>query len=167
MSRLVIIGNAGGGKSTLARKLALRRGLPHIEVDKLLWRPGWALAPDAEYEAEHTKLIAGDAWIIDGLGRLESMPVRFLRATEILLIDLPLWMHFWLVAERQIAWAQGRLENPPAGIAEMPSTEAMFRSLWEVERDWMPEIRALCGDAERRGTRLVRIDSVEALNDIA
>jgi hypothetical protein len=36
MSRIVIIGNAGGGKSTLERKLAARRRLPHIEVDRLL-----------------------------------------------------------------------------------------------------------------------------------
>ena len=41
MSRIVVIGNAGGGKSTLARLLAQRRGLPHIEIDRLLWQEGW------------------------------------------------------------------------------------------------------------------------------
>jgi adenylate kinase family enzyme len=34
--RIAIIGNAGGGKSTLARAMAARRGLPLTEVDKLL-----------------------------------------------------------------------------------------------------------------------------------
>jgi adenylate kinase family enzyme len=38
MSRIAIIGNAGGGKSTLARKLAKQRGLRHIEIDRLLWQ---------------------------------------------------------------------------------------------------------------------------------
>jgi len=37
MSRIVIIGNAAGGKSTLARKLAIARKLRHIEIDRLLW----------------------------------------------------------------------------------------------------------------------------------
>jgi hypothetical protein len=32
---------------------------------------------------------------------------RLARANAIVLVDTPLWMHFWLAAERQIAWAQG------------------------------------------------------------
>lgn len=168
MSRIVIIGNAGGGKSTLARKLARHRELPLVEIDRLVWRRRWELAPEAEYEAEHARLIAGETWIIDGLGHnMASISARIARATEIILIDMPLWMHCWLIAERQIAWALGRLDDPPAGIAEMPTTEEMFRSFWDVERDWMPEVRTLCRDAERRGTPLLRIDSVEALDAYA
>jgi adenylate kinase family enzyme len=41
--RTVVIGNAAGGKSTLARQLARRRALALIEVDRLLWQPGWQL----------------------------------------------------------------------------------------------------------------------------
>ncbi len=40
MTRVAIIGNAGGGKSTMARKLAAARGLPYFAVDKFQWRPG-------------------------------------------------------------------------------------------------------------------------------
>jgi adenylate kinase family enzyme len=36
MQRIAVIGNAGGGKSTLARALAIRRGLPYVEIDTLL-----------------------------------------------------------------------------------------------------------------------------------
>lgn len=35
--------------------------------------------------------------------RLPYVAARLERATEIVVIDLPLWMHFWLAAERQIA----------------------------------------------------------------
>jgi adenylate kinase family enzyme len=41
MERIAVIGNAGGGKSTLARALASRRRLPYVEIDALLWRGGW------------------------------------------------------------------------------------------------------------------------------
>ena len=51
MERIAVIGNAGGGKSTLARALATRRGLPYVEIDALLWRDGWQPAPEDEYEA--------------------------------------------------------------------------------------------------------------------
>ena len=51
MERIAVIGKAGGGKSTLARALAARHGLPYVEVDALLWRDGWQAAPVDEYEA--------------------------------------------------------------------------------------------------------------------
>jgi hypothetical protein len=167
MARIVIIGNAGGGKSTLARKLAERRGLPLVEIDRLYWKSGWAMAPEDEYEAAHAQAIGGEAWIIDGLGRLESLAQRFARATGIVLVDMPLWVHFWLIAERQIAWATGKLDHPPGGIPEMPSTEEMFSAAWETERDWMPAIRALCDAAEREGKSVEWIGDVKALNDYA
>src|ERR1700761_3854554 len=143
MGRTVIIGNSGGGKSTLARRLSAARACPHIEIDALLWQPGWQLTPVETYNTEHARLIAVDHWIIDGLGRRESIAARLDRATDIILVDMPLWMHFWLAAERQIAWARGAIEHPPAGLAAMPPTEALFRTIWDVDRDWMPEIRGL------------------------
>ena len=164
MSRIVIIGNAGGGKSTLARKLAERRGLRHVEIDRLLWRDGWVLAPTELYMRQHREVIAGDEWIIDGLGQQSSIPERIGRATEIILIDMPIWMHFWLAAERQIEWAKGALEHPPAGIAQMVPTKDMFRTLWDVDQTWMPQVRALCQEAEAQGKLVTRLTSVDALD---
>lgn len=163
MERTVVIGNAGGGKSTLARRLAVRRGLPHFEIDALLWRSGWQLTPSDIYEAEHSRLIGQARWIIDGLGRRESISARLSRATEIVVVDMPLWMHFWLAAERQIAWSAGRLDHPPAGAAEMPPTEDLFRTIWEVDRDWMPDMRRMIDAEEIRGKRVYRLTTVEEL----
>jgi adenylate kinase family enzyme len=167
MSRILIIGNAGGGKSVLARKLAASRGLPYREVDAIVWKPGWEAFLQAEYEAAHAALIAEESWVLDGLGWTESLPERFDRATEIILIDMTIWMHFWLAAERQIQWALGKLEHPPAGVAEMPTTRAMFETLWETERDMMPDIRRLTDLAERAGKPVTRISSVEELDAYA
>jgi adenylate kinase family enzyme len=38
--RIAVIGNSGGGKSVLARRLAFELQLPYVEVDSLLWLPG-------------------------------------------------------------------------------------------------------------------------------
>jgi adenylate kinase family enzyme len=165
--RVAIIGNAGGGKSTLARKLAARRNLPCFDLDALVWKPGWTLAEQADYEAEHARLIAGERWLIEGLGWASSRPARLRRATEIVFVDMPLWMHFWLLAERQIAWAKGELAHPPAGIHDYVTTEDMFKSFWEVERDEMPEVRRLIDAEERRGNKVIRIASVEELNSFS
>jgi adenylate kinase family enzyme len=72
--RAVIIGNSGGGKSTLARRLSSASQCRHIEIDGLLWQPGWELTPVEAYNAEHARLIAEESWIIDGLGRFVSNP---------------------------------------------------------------------------------------------
>ena len=167
MERVAVVGNAGGGKSTVARALATRHGLPYVEIDALLWRDGWQRAPEDEYEAAHTRVIAEPRWAIDGLGRLESLAARLARASEIVLIDLPLWMHFWLAAERQIAWAKGEIAHPPGGAREMPPTEDLFRTIFEIDRDWMPEVRRLAAAAEAGGTRVERICDVAALDRAA
>ena len=163
MARILIIGNAGGGKSVLARKIAAKRGLPYHEVDTIVWKPGWEPAGWEEYAAAHARLIGEESWVLDGLGWTEGLDLRFDRATEIILIDMPIWMHFWLAAERQFKWMQGQEAHPPAGIAEMPPTRAMFETLWETEQEMMPVIRRLTDAAEHAGKAVTRIASDEAL----
>jgi adenylate kinase family enzyme len=159
-----VIGNSGGGKSTLARRLSSASKCGHVEIDGLLWRPGWQLTPVETYNAEHARLIAEENWIIDGLGRRESIPARLTRATDIVLVDLPLWMHFWLAAERQVRWSTGAIDNPPAGLTKMPPTEGLFRTIWEVDQDWMPDIRRLVAIEEQRGKRVFRLNSIADLD---
>jgi adenylate kinase family enzyme len=159
--RIVIIGNSSGGKSTLARRLSAQLSYPHVEVDALLWQPGWKLTPEKEYRAAHARALSGERWIIEGLGRQDSIPARLERATDIVLIDMPLWMHFWLAAERQIQWASGALEHPPAGLTTPVPLQILFRTTWEVDQIWMPEIRRLADLEEQRGKRVFRLRSPE------
>src|SRR3954471_15053371 len=115
MARIIIIGNAGGGKSVLARKIAAKRDLPYREIDTIVWRPGWEAFPQAEYEAAHAKLIAEENWVLDGLGWTETLPARFGRATEIILIDMPLWMHFLAGGGAAVPMGAGQAREPGRG----------------------------------------------------
>ena len=162
MTRIAIIGNAAGGKSTLARKISAARGLPLIEVDKFLWQDGWKLAPADVYETSHSAAIAGDQWVIEGLGRQASIPARISRATEIVLIDLPLWVHFALAAERQARWHHDDIR--PAGMDEKPPIMALFRTMWEVDQNWLPGIRELCSKSggAKKLTRLCSLEEIDA-----
>jgi adenylate kinase family enzyme len=45
MQRMAIVGNAGGGKSTLARPLGAKLDLPMYPMEPVQWLPGWVPAP--------------------------------------------------------------------------------------------------------------------------
>jgi adenylate kinase family enzyme len=94
MKRVAVFGNAGGGKSTLARELAAITGLPLAVIDELQFRAGGAKVPDEEYLQAHTALLANDEWIIDGFGGLKLAWERFEAADTLIHVDLPLAMHF-------------------------------------------------------------------------
>ena len=165
--RIVVIGNAGGGKSTLARQIAASIDTSYVEIDGLLWRQGWELADPETYACDHQRAISTDRWVIDGLGRRETIPARLARSTEIILVDLPLWVHFWLAAERQIAWSQGPIDHPPGGVTSAPPTDVLFRTIWEVDRTWMPDLRRWIDEAAIGGKPVTRVTTLEELNGLA
>ena len=57
-----MIGNGGGGKSTLARALGERLDIPVHEVDAVQWRPGWERASLDETALILERWAAGEAW---------------------------------------------------------------------------------------------------------
>ena len=102
MKRVAIFGNAGGGKSTLARELSLITGLPLHVVDKLQFLPGGAPVPREEFLSLHECLIAEPEWIIDGFGSVECAWRRFEFADTLIHVDLPLYVHALWVTKRLI-----------------------------------------------------------------
>jgi adenylate kinase family enzyme len=107
--RVLVDGMMGSGKSTFARALAARTGLPVIHLDLHYWKPGWVQPSDNEWQERQRILVAGDAWIIDG-NYNETLPLRLERAVTVVYLDTP----WWLCASR--AFARGL--RKPGG--EMP-----------------------------------------------
>jgi adenylate kinase family enzyme len=38
--RVLVFGNSGSGKTTLAQRLAQEHGIPHLDLDCIVWEPG-------------------------------------------------------------------------------------------------------------------------------
>lgn len=86
MERIIIIGCGGAGKSTLARQLGEKTGLPVVHLDKLFWRPGWVNVSQEEFDRLHREAIAQEKWIMDGNFN-RTMAERIERCDTIIYLD--------------------------------------------------------------------------------
>ncbi|MGC2484623.1 MAG: hypothetical protein WA359_00055 [Acidimicrobiales bacterium] len=89
--RVLVDGMMGSGKSTFARALAARTGLPVIHLDVHYWKPGWVRPSDDEWRERQRTLVAGDEWIVDG-NYNETLALRLERADTIVYLDRPWWL---------------------------------------------------------------------------
>jgi adenylate kinase family enzyme len=147
MTRVAILGNAGGGKSTLGRKLGAARGLPYHAIDRLQWLPGWRPAPQAAFDAGHDAIVAGERWILDGVGDLDAIVRRIARADTILLIDLPLHTHLWWTTKRQIRSILFGRPDGPEGCPMWRVTWQLYRMIWWIHRELRPQLLAIIAEA--------------------
>jgi len=147
MKRVAVFGNAGGGKSTLARRLAAITGLPLYPLDTIQYRAGGGKIPHEEYLTTHADLLRRDEWIIDGFGCAASAWERFSKADTLVYIDLPLMTHHWWVTKRLIKSLFVSPEGWPENSPMWSSTIASYKVLWLCHRQLTPRYRQLVGDA--------------------
>ena len=87
--RVAVVGNSGSGKSTLVHGIGATCPLPVKHLDQIFWTSGWNLAAEAEFNWTHESWLAGERWIIEGVGNWHSLGRRFEVADLIVFLDTP------------------------------------------------------------------------------
>lgn len=141
MKKVAVFGNAGGGKSTLSKRLSQITGLPLHVLDKIQYQSGGAKVPYEDYKHAHQQILTTDRWIIDGFGCMETLWLRLDEADTLVFVDLPLYVHGLWVTKRFITGyfkpPQGWPENSPILRSSLNS----YRALWLCHKYLTPKYR--------------------------
>ncbi len=101
MKRVCIVGCSGAGKSSFARLVGERLGLPVIHLDVLFWRPGWVESEPAAFLERTQEALAGDAWVTDGNFTAVAQ-FTFGQCDTILWLEQPIALCLWRAIARAL-----------------------------------------------------------------
>lgn len=89
MKKVIVVGCPGSGKSTFARKLQEKTGLPLYYLDMIWHKPDKTTLTKEEFDEKLHRLIARDEWIIDG-NYSRTLEPRLQACDTAFVLDLPL-----------------------------------------------------------------------------
>ena len=146
MRRVNVKGTSGSGKTTFARELAERLGVPFVELDALHHGPNWSEPTDEEFRARVREALAAapDGWVIDGNYEAKLGDTLIGAADTIVWLDLPLPLKLRRVGRRtrgrirdDVELWNGNKETWPNAIWGRDSLFAwLIRGHFRHRRDW-------------------------------
>jgi adenylate kinase family enzyme len=159
VQRIMIVGQPGAGKSTLAQALGARTGLPVVHIDHIHWQLGWIERAQAEKTKACLAVEAGEAWIFEG-GHSTTWGNRLARADMLIWLDVPVGLRFWRVVRRTIVWhGQSRPDLPdncPEGFHK--ETLPFWHFIWRTRNTARTRLQRLW-DSVPEGKQKVRLQS--------
>jgi adenylate kinase family enzyme len=114
MERINVVGTSCSGKTRLARELARRLELPHVEMDALFWGPDWTPIPADRFRERVAAAAAADGWVMDG-GYSSVRDLILSRADMIVWLDYPM-------ATVLGRWARRTVSRIRSGVEFWPGT---------------------------------------------
>jgi adenylate kinase family enzyme len=134
VTRVVIFGNSGAGKSTWARRLAAADDLAHLDLDTLAWQPGVPLRRRARHDslaAIDAFVAAQPAWVIEGC---YASLIEPLLAHRPRLVFLNPGVEVCVAHCQARPWEPHKYPSPEAQDANLPTLLAWVRA-YETRTD--------------------------------
>ena len=134
--KTIILGCPGSGKSTFARALAARTGLPLVHLDNVWWRADGTHVSREEFDRALAALLQDERWILDG-DYSRTYEVRLQAADTVIFLDYPEAVCMDGIRARV---GEARPDMPWAETALDPELVAMVQN---YRRDNRPALLAL------------------------
>lgn len=160
MRRVLIVGSPGGGKSTLATKLAAITGLPLIHLDAHYWQPEWRKPSRDAWQERVTELLRGKTWIMDGNYR-GTFAMRLEAADTVILIALPRVQCLYRVVKRGIRYRGRTRPDLHPGCREHLPDWAFLRWIWSYPDVDLPIVLEMLRAQEGTKTMVVLRSTLE------
>ena len=147
MERVMIIGCGGAGKSTLARQLGEKTGLPVVHLDQIWWAPGnWKHMEREEFDARLLEEMEKPQWILDGNFN-RTIEMRLKKCDTVIYLDFNrvACLLSWL--KRVVSnWGHARIDMAP-GCQEWFDPE-MAGWIWNFNKKNRENYYRLLNEAE-------------------
>ena len=136
MQKILIIGCSGAGKSTFARRLRDRTGLPLYYLDRLWHKPDRTHITREEFDRVLAEWLARPAWILDG-NYSRTLPQRLEACDTVFFLDFPL--------EVCLAGVENRrgVQRPDMPWVEEELNAEFLQYILDFGRDQLPIVTAL------------------------
>ncbi len=89
MQKVIVIGSPGAGKSTFARRLRDKTGLPLYYLDSIWHKSDRTTVTQEEFDAKLKEILNKEKWIIDG-NFSRTMEIRLKECDTVFFLDYPL-----------------------------------------------------------------------------
>lgn len=161
VQKIAIIGCAGAGKTTFAKKLGERFKLPTYHLDHYYWKPGWVESDAELFKKTHHVLVEQPVWIIDG-NQMITIAERIAVAELVVFLDIPTYVCLWRVLVR---WLKNRFYN--AKDSQSKITWGLLCYVWRYSRAYRPIILDLIAKAKvNSNTIFFVVNSSKKLGEI-
>ncbi|MGF7050704.1 adenylate kinase family enzyme [Paenibacillus sp. DS2015] len=132
MKRVIVLGSAGSGKSTLTQKLSEILKLPVIHLDKYYWKPNWEPTSNEEWDEVVRGFTMKEQWIIDG-NYSRTLDIRIQRADLIIYLDMPTSLCIYRVLKRRLMYHKKSRPDMNEECPEKLDWE-FFRWVWNYRK---------------------------------
>ena len=99
MRRVLIIGCPGSGKTTFAKKMAEKTGLPLVHLDRLYWKGQWEHLSREDFDRVLQTELEKPEWIMDG-NYDRTLPHRLQFCDKVFFFDMPTVTCLWGITKR-------------------------------------------------------------------
>ncbi len=164
-AKILIIGNGGTGKSTLADKLGKEFHIPVTHLDLLSWKDNYVRTDEIVFNEELTNVMRSEKMIIEGWAYQSTMKERLKWSDIIIYLKYPLDYCLNTVLERNRLYNNKSYPFDPFTGDREARNDLYSEAVQRVYFNYEPEVRNWLKEFKDSEKCILTFESFEELNE--